>query len=64
MYKLTTQDALQLSEDIKNAAIEVEQTNITHSLMFNKELGATICVPTDDSAHEYGMNIIAEISNA
>ena len=63
MYKLTTLDAYELSEDIKNATIKVEQTRITHSLIFNKELGATICVPTDDSTHEYGMNIIVEISH-
>ena len=63
MYKLTTLDAYELSEDIKKAAIEVEQTRIPHSLIFNNELGTTICVPTDDSTHEYGMNIIVEISN-
>jgi len=63
MYKLNTTDAYELSVDIKNAAITVEQTKITHTLLFNKELGATVCVPTDNSTHEYGMNIIAEISN-
>ena len=63
MYKLNTIDAYELSVDIKNAAITVEQTKITHTLMFNKELGATVCVPTDESTHEYGMKVIAEISN-